>query len=105
MSRRALLFIVFAILPVFLAGCYKPTQRVIQGKLISYDAKKRVMIIDDELTKDVDAVAVYMGDLREEGFPPMEGMIRVSYNVKDGKNVALRLVDLERAMKLFKIKK
>jgi hypothetical protein len=105
MSGRVLICIAFGVLAVFLAGCYKPTQRVIQGKLVSYDAQKRVLIIDDELTQEADKVPVYLGDLAARGLPPMGGTVRVSYNVREGKNTALRFVDLDRAMKLFKLKK
>ena len=79
-------------------------QQVTAGT-ISYDAKKKVMKIDDELTKGSDETTIYMGEALEEGLPPVSGVIRVSYRVMNGKKVALRVVDLERAMKLFKLKK
>jgi hypothetical protein len=105
MSGRVLICIAFAVVTVFLAGCYKPTQRVIQGKLVAYDAQKKVLMIDDELTQESDKVPVYLGDLPAQGLPPIGGIVRVSYNEREGKNMALRFVDLDRAMKLFKLKK
>jgi hypothetical protein len=90
---------------VFVGATYKRTEKVIQGTLISYDADNKLMIIDDELTPEGDKIPFYIGKAEEEGLPPVGGIIRVSYRVEDKKNVALRLVDLERAVELLGLKK
>lgn len=103
--KKILIILVFMLLPGFIQGCYKRSEKVIQGKLISYDAEKKLMIIDDELTDKVDNIPIYIGKAKEEGLPPVGDVIRVSYRVEDKKSVALRLVALDRALELLGLKR
>jgi hypothetical protein len=73
-------------------GCSDPP-RVVQGKVVSYDATKKVLVLEDEnaphLQRSLDLASA------EVGAQPAPGhLVRAAYHDRDGRMVAGRVMNL-----------
>ena len=75
-----------------LAACSEPP-RVLQGKVVDFDATKKVLVLEDEVAPY--AQRVLDADKAEFGAPTAPGnVVRVAYHERDGKLVAGRVMNL-----------
>ncbi len=81
-----------------LTGCADPP-KVLQGKVVSYDAAAALMVVEDELPGNA---RVELGTAGAEfGAEPAAGdLVRVAYRERDGKAQAHRVMNLTRQAEL-----
>jgi hypothetical protein len=89
---RKLAKLVAAGLLTAMVSCSDPPS-VLQGKVVSYDAAKRVLVLEDELAphpqRSLDAASAQLG-----GTPASGNVVRVSYHEREGHLVAKRVMNL-----------
>ncbi|MHC4459679.1 MAG: hypothetical protein ACYS0I_21785 [Planctomycetota bacterium] len=95
--------IVFFLL--YLTSCYHPTQEVIQGKCIYYDDKNKIVYIDDdiddELTSDIENIAIYVNSAQIGAKPFPNDWLRISFKKEEKKLTAFKVMNLTRQKKLL----
>ena len=97
--RTAIYFSILCALTLCLSSCFE-APAVIQGKVLAVDEGAGTITVEDEKTaKPVDLVirGAKIGSKPEPG-----DEVRVAYRVKDGRNVAHRLMNLSRQREVGK---
>ncbi len=73
-------------------SCYD-NQKVLQGKVVSYDAAAKVLVLEDELAPHpklaLDTTSAEFG-----AKPAVGGLVRVAYHDREGRLVAGRVMNL-----------
>ncbi len=89
--RKPIMFVAVGLLTASMS-CYDQ-QRVLQGKVVSYDAARRVLVLEDELPPHQKwALDTTSAELGSE--PAAGGLVRVAYHHREGRLVAGRVMSL-----------
>jgi len=89
--KKKLLIIFFLL---FLLGCYHPTQKVIQGRCVSYDDAKKIIYIDDELTPEIENIPIDVSTAKIGTSPSSNHWLRISFKKEGNKFIAFKVMNL-----------
>lgn len=91
-SAKILSICAAAILFLSLTGCQQDVAPVVQGPCVSIDAKAQTLVLKKET--DQKEITLYISQAKV-GLPPQAGdILRVAYRQKNGKNLALKVMNL-----------
>ena len=86
---------------LYLASCYHPTQEVIQGKCVSYDDENKIVYIDNELTSEIENIAIDVNSAQVGAKPFPDDWLRISFKRGQKKLAAFKVMNLTRQKKLL----
>lgn len=75
-----------------LVGCSNPPS-VLQGKVVSFDATKKTLVVEDELPPKLQR-SLDLGSAEVSGAPAPGNVVRVAYRDQGGTLVAGRVMNL-----------
>jgi len=86
---------------IFLVSCYRPSQKVIQGRCVENDKNRHICFIDDETTPQKERIPIET-EFATMGQEPVAGdWLRISYTAKGETNKALRIMNLSAQKRLL----
>lgn len=92
---RRLLFMAVGMLITLACLACKDPPIVFQGKTISYEETTKLLTAQDE--RSAETISEFVLEGAEVGKDPVAGdLVRISYRVRDGKNMAIRVMNLTR---------
>jgi hypothetical protein len=79
---------------ILLAGCFRPSQKVIQGQCVENDKDSHICFIDDETTPEKDRIP-FETEFATMGQEPSVGdWLRISFIEKGNTKKALKIMNL-----------
>jgi hypothetical protein len=85
----------------FLTGCYRPSQKVIQGQCVGNDKTSHICFIDDETTPERERIRIET-EFATMGQEPVPGdWLRISYIEKENTKKALKIMNLTAQKRLL----
>ena len=79
---------------ILLAGCFRPSQRVIQGQCVDFDKSSRICFMDDETTPEKDRIP-FETEFASMGLEPSTGdWLRIAYIEEENTKKAIKIMNL-----------
>ena len=86
---------------ILLTGCFRPSQKVIQGQCVENDKDSHICFIDDETTPQKDRIPFETKFATIGQEPSVGDWLRISYIEKENTKKALKIMNLTAQKRLL----